>query len=65
MNIVSNDTCTENKITDENSLKAEFELKLPKWFGEAFDNPDLSFSWNVGTDSVTTEQVCKKTTSSG
>ena len=64
-NIVSNDTCTENKITDENSLKAEFELKLPKWFGEAFDNPDLSFSWNVGTDSVTTEQICKKTTSSG
>ncbi|CAL8579892.1 hypothetical protein XPA_005622 [Xanthoria parietina] len=64
-NIISNDTCTENKITDENSLKAEFELKLPKWFGEAFDNPDLSFSSNVGTDSVTTEQVCKKTTSSG
>lgn len=54
-----------NKITDENSLKANFELKLPKWFGEGFDNPDLSFSANTGSDSVTTEQVCKKTTSSG
>ncbi|KAI4176938.1 MAG: hypothetical protein LQ343_000795 [Gyalolechia ehrenbergii] len=62
-NVDLNKTCTTFKITEEGSLKATFELKLPQWI-EGW-NPSFDFHKITSENNLATEEVCTTTSSRG
>ncbi|KAL8649954.1 MAG: hypothetical protein Q9226_005351 [Calogaya cf. arnoldii] len=64
-NIVTNQTCTANKVTQEDHIQAVIEYQLPKWFGEDFSSPKLSTKWETTKDKVMLATTCKGNTAAG
>lgn len=62
-NVNLNQTCTENKITSEGSIKGTIETKLPEWFEGWL--PSFNFVSVKSTNNLVNEKICTETSSSG
>ena len=62
-NVDLNQTCTENKITTEGSIKGTIESKLPEWF-EGWV-PSFNFVSAGSSNELESERICTETSATG